>query len=222
MKRNSKWVTWILALLSPILCGIVYPMLPDEIPTNWGFDGTVAYSDKWNLIVIALMPPVLALLFIALPKLDPRRKNYVKFQKYYDFFCIFMMVFLLVLNLVIISESFYPGKISVSTVVILLVGVLFLFLGNMMPKFKSNFFVGLKNPWTLSNPDVWNKTHRLGGIMMFFTGLFCILTCFWIPEKIFFWIFMGLIMVSVLVPSVFSYIWYKKLPAETKNEEEDE
>lgn len=218
MKKTSKWIIWVLAALSPVLCLAVYPALPEQIPTNWGINGNVTYSGKATLLVMAALPLVLAALFLFLPRIDPRKKSYERFQKYYDMFCIFMMLFLLILNLVVISESFFPGKISVGIVVQLLLGVLFVFLGNMMPKFKSNFFIGIKNPWTLSNSDVWNKTHRLSGILFFWLGVLTILTCFWIPESISFWIFMSVLLIVCLVPSIMSYIWFRQISQETPDE----
>ena len=222
MKKNrSKRIIWILAVLSPVLGAAAYPFLPEQVPMHWGLDGTVSYEGKGTFIFMALLPLLLAALLIYLPKMDPRKKNYTKFSKYYDYFCMFMMVFLLLVNLIVVSESFFPGRISVGIVIQLLIGVLFLFLGNMMPKFKSNFFVGIKTPWTLSNTDVWNRTHRLAGGMMFAAGLLIILTCFWLPQEISFWLLMVLVMISVLVPTVMSYLWYKKITGSSQDSEDE-
>ena len=221
MKKNlSKRIIWILAVLSPVLGAVAYPFLPEQVPMHWGLDGTVSYEGKGTFIFMALLPLLLAALLIYLPKMDPRKKNYTKFSKYYDYFCMFMMVFLLLVNLIVVSESFFPGRISVGIVIQLLVGVLFLFLGNMMPKFKSNFFVGVKNPWTLSNTDVWNRTHRLSGILMFVMGLVIILTCFWLPPSLSFWLLMGMILLVVLIPTIMSYVWYQKLPEDQRGGKE--
>ncbi|MCI5526932.1 MAG: SdpI family protein [Oscillospiraceae bacterium] len=220
--KHSKIIIWILAALSPILCAVTYPFLPQQVPMHWDINGTVSYEGKETFIFMAVLPLLLAGLFIYLPKIDPRKKNYAKFSKYYDYFCMFMMVFLLIANLVVVSESFFPGRISVGIVIQMLVGVLFLFLGNMMPKFKSNFFVGIKNPWTLSNTDVWNRTHRLSGILMFGMGIVTILTCFWLPPSLSFWLMMGMVLLLVLVPTIMSYIWYRKLPEEKRDTERDE
>ena len=220
--KHSKIIIWILAALSPILCAATYPFLPQQVPMHWDINGTVSYEGKETFIFMAVLPLLLAGLFIYLPKIDPRKKNYAKFSKYYDYFCMFMMVFLLIANLVVVSESFFPGRISVGIAIQMLVGVLFLFLGNMMPKFKSNFFVGIKNPWTLSNTDVWNRTHRLSGILMFGMGIVTILTCFWLPPSLSFWLMMGMVLLLVLVPTIMSYIWYRKLPEEKRDTERGE
>ncbi|MDD3193726.1 MAG: SdpI family protein [Oscillospiraceae bacterium] len=220
--KHSKIIIWILAALSPLLCAVTYPFLPEQVPMHWDINGTVSYEGKGTFIFMALLPLILAVLFLYLPKIDPRKKNYPKFGKYYDYFCMFMMAFLLITNLVIVSESFFPGRISVGIVIQMLVGVLFLFLGNMLPKFKSNFFIGIKNPWTLSNTDVWNRTHRLAGILMFALGIIIILTCFWLPQEISFWLMMSLVLLSVLIPTFMSYLWYQKLPEHLRGGEEEE
>ena len=68
------------------------------------------------------------------------------------------------------SESFFPGHISVGKIVTLAIGVLFMFIGNIMPKIKSNFYLGIKTPWTLSDEEIWLRTHRFAGKTMFAAG----------------------------------------------------
>lgn len=212
--------TWILAALSPVVCLAAYPFLPDQIPLHWDLDGSVSYEGKATLFFLAALPLLLAAMLFALPKIDPKKNNYQRFSKYYSFFGIFLMSFLLLTNLIILSESFFPGRIAVWTVIQALLSILFIFLGNIMPKIKSNFFMGFKNPWTLSNPDVWNRTHRLAGILMFFLGLTILLTCFWLPPVLSFWLVIGMSVLTVVLPSIFSYIWYRQLTKNSGSEEE--
>ena len=84
-------------------------------------------------------------------------------------------------------EAFRPGTVSMGRVVSALVGLLFLFLGNLMGKVKPNFFMGIRNPWTLSDPDVWNRTHRLGGGLFFLAGLAAVVSAPLLPEQVTFW-----------------------------------
>lgn len=44
-------------------------------------------------------------------------------------------------------------------------------LGNYMGKVRSNFFFGIRTPWTLSSDLSWNRTHRLGGKLLVLAGL---------------------------------------------------
>jgi uncharacterized membrane protein len=215
MKNNRIRVLTLITALAPvIITAIVYNRLPDLIPMNWGFDGRVSYDAKVNIWWIAGMSPAIALLFLAIPKIDPRKKNYEKFRGFYDGFCLFMMLFLLGMTIIIISEALTPGRIAVSTVIVASTGLLFIFLGNMMPKIKNNFFVGIRTPWTLSSVEVWNKTHRLGGYLWFFAGFLIVALSFLMREHevALYVTFMAIVFVIAILPAVMSYVWYQKLP----------
>ena len=210
MTKKHKLLMWIFAALSAILTLAVYPSLPDQIPINWGFNGQIDYGSKINALFLGAIPLILVPLFIYLPKADPRKKNYDRFSKYYGDFGVFLMIFLLIFTAIILSESLWPGRISVTKVLPLMMGGLMIFIGNMMPKFKSNFFVGIKTPWTISDPDVWNKTHRLGGALFFWSGILYCLGCLWLPELVSFVVLMVFVLVSSIVPTVMSYLWYRE------------
>ena len=89
-KRNIV-LMWVISLVPLITLTMIYGKMPDTVPTSFGFDGAInAYGPKSTLWMMAGMGPVLALLFQFMPKIDPRKRNYAKFQKYYDIFAIFM------------------------------------------------------------------------------------------------------------------------------------
>ena len=91
-----------------------------------------------------------------------------------------------------------------------MVGILFIVLGNMMPKVKQNFFTGVKTPWALSSEAVWNKTQRLGGKSMVLGGVLILFSGFLSNGKATaFLIILIAILISIL-PMVMSYIWYKQ------------
>ncbi|HSG35760.1 MAG TPA: SdpI family protein [Sphingomonadaceae bacterium] len=50
------------------------------------------------------------------------------------------------------------------------IGLFFVALGNMLPKSRPSFFVGIRTPWTLTDTDNWIATHRLGGKLMMLAG----------------------------------------------------
>jgi len=214
MKKKSKtrMLIWIFALIPLALVAILFNRLPDMIPMNWGLEGEVLYGHRMNIWWLAGLSPLIAGLFMVLPKVDPRKKNYEKFRGFYDAFCLLMMLVILGVVGLVLSESLNPGRIRVEFVAVLICGVLFAFLGNMMPKVKSTFFVGIRTPWTLSNNEVWNKTHRLGGFLFFFGGLLIIASSFFLGGIILFAILFTIIAIIVLVPVVMSYVWYRKLP----------
>ena len=86
--RKLRILTYLLALAGILLTAALYPILPEQIPTNWNMDGTVTYGSRYTIFITAGMGLLFAVLFDILPKIDPRRKNYEKFGRFYDLFCV--------------------------------------------------------------------------------------------------------------------------------------
>ena len=83
------------------------------------------------------------------------------------------------------------------------------YIGVVLEKTKSNFFVGIRTPWTISDETVWEKTHKLGGKLFKASGIIALFGVFF---KEFAFV---LIIVPILAASayafVYSYIEYKKI-----------
>ena len=84
-------------------------------------------------------------------------------------------------------------------------------LGNYMRTVRSNWFVGIRTPWTLSNDVVWRKTNELGGRIMFYSGLLLAVVVLFLPE-IAGSIVVGVgVFIMIMIPVVYSYFEYKKV-----------
>lgn len=211
--KRSVILYLLLSLLPLALIAVFYSSLPQQIPLNWGFNGTVTYGSKIQIWLIGGLSFAIGLLFLVLPKIDPRKKNYEKFTDSYTSFCIVFQLFMLLIVGIVLVESFHPGTLSVENIVIGAVGLLFVFLGNIMPKFKNNYFIGFRTPWSLSNPDVWNKTQRLGGYCFCITGIICLLlTVAPFSSEVRLGILLGALAVTCILPTVMSCYWFQKLP----------
>ena len=209
-KRNIV-LMWGVSLVPAIILTAIYGRMPETVPTSFGFDGTInAYGPKSTLWMLAGMGPLLALLFQFMPKIVPRKRNYEKFQKYYDSFAIFMELFLLGTSCLMFTEILRPGTVSIGRAVTVLVCLLLILMGNMIGKIKHNYFFGIKTPCTLADPDVWNRTHRAGGRMWFVIGVVLLPCCLLLPEKVFFILLMAGILGSTAVLLVLSYLWYRQ------------
>lgn len=51
----------------------------------------------------------------------------------------------------------------------------------MLPRLKANWWLGIRTPWTLSNEDVWRKTHQLGGQTGVVVGLVMVVSNLVLP-----------------------------------------
>lgn len=161
---------------------LVYGRLPDRIPSHWNAAGEIdSYTSRFPG---AFMMPTIALalwgLFRLLPKIDPRRQNYAKFQGMYDALIAAVIGFLCLIHIGILAFSL-GWPIAVDRLVVGGVAVLFLVLGNLLPRARPNWFVGLRTPWTLSSDRVWERTHRVGGYAFVLAGLVLLGTLFVAP-----------------------------------------
>ena len=209
--KKAILLMWIVSLLPFVLVAIAWPYLPERIPGHWGLNGQIdRYDAPATLWLMCAIGPLLSLGMQFLPRLDPKRENYEKFQPYYDFFGPLVPLLLLLCIAVTLSESLWPGQINVARAIGLMVGVLFLIVGNLMGKVKTNWFMGFRTPWALSDPDVWNKTQRLGGWTFFLSGLSALVLSLLAPEKIFFVVFFSILIVGLVLTYVMSWKWFRE------------
>jgi len=215
MKTSKKTILigLLIALLPLIAYAALYSKLPEEVPLQFGLDDTVnRYGSKLELLLVPVITLATYLLLIVLPKIDPRKDNYKKFQNFYNFFVIGITLFLDIVFFIILIEIFYPNKVPVSKIVFLLTGILFILLGNYMPTIKPNFFMGIKTPWTLSSDTVWIKTHRIGGYSFIFLGIIMLLSIFF--NTTFVYIGTFLMIGCATIPIIMSYVYYKREQSE--------
>jgi len=109
------------------------------------------------------------------------------------------------INYLVISGK-YTGIEELS---IGLFGLLFMIIGNYLPKCKMNAVIGIKIPWTYSSEENWNRTHRFGGKVWVICGLLMMCTVF-MPANIYTIVMVGLFVAMILIPTVYSYLFYKK------------
>ncbi|MFH1620775.1 MAG: SdpI family protein [Patescibacteria group bacterium] len=216
MKNNIKIQTMtairiILVALMFAAGAIFYKYLPDMIPTHWGFEGQPnQWSPKsWGTWLVPGLSLVFLVLFPLLPKLDPKRENYKNFKSSWEVIQTSFIAIMAYMYAITLYATFYPEyNDMVGRAVVLGIGVLFVILGNVMGKVRQNYFVGLKTPWTLDDPEVWQKSQRFAGWMFVFAGLaFIIEAIIWF---VIIYVFIVSMVAVVIAPIVYSYLLSKK------------
>lgn len=218
MKDNLRKDIWIIVLMAASTVGIllIYSYLPMQIPVHWDINGDVdRYGNRINIIYLGLIPIIIYILFLILPVIDPRRKNYDKHKKAYRMTK--YGVILLMTSISWITILYTLEVISdITRLLFWMIGIIFLLFGNYMRQIRSNFFFGIRNPWTLSNDVVWKKTHRLGGITFVLTGIGIILGSFFGPIVTFIFLMTGIVAI-LFVSTLYSYLVYNKENKKTGN-----
>ena len=214
--NTRKYGPWLVALLiiAPFIYGaLIFPNLPSKIPTHFNIEGK---ADAWGgpssiFIGPGIMGAVSIFIYVLmsnLKKFDPKKYDEANDALYKDF-AVLTVVFLSILSLIIIYSSTHADQINVGKLILPLVGLSFAGIGWYMPKFKQNYFVGFKLPWTLENVDNWNETHKVASKYWIYGGLFQSIITFLLPMKFGFIGFMLTTAMMVIVPSVFSYRMFK-------------
>ena len=151
---------------------------PGEVPLHWNAAGAVdSWGARANLLWMGALPLVFALFLHWLPLIDPKRDSWVRHAKTFDSIKVLLVVALSAFGWV--SAAVALGlPFDVSALIRVLVGLLFVGLGNVMGRLKRNYFVGIKTPWALADDEVWRLTHRRGGFVMVGLGLVFVLSLF--------------------------------------------
>lgn len=201
-------------LLPMIYAGYIWNQLPAKVPMHWDINGEIdRYGNKSELIFIILLPLFLYLIFLVIPAIDPKGKLKQMGNKYQAIKLI-LVGFMSVLSLFIIY-SVKNLTTADPNYIMLLVGVLFIILGNYFKTIKANYFIGIRTPWTLENETVWNATHKLGGKMWFIGGFVIVLTSLMLSTQINIIVSLVIMGIIVIVPIVYSYLKFKEVSQQT-------
>ncbi len=164
----------VLAMLNIVAHLVVMPSLPEQIPVHWGADGTVnGWGPRWAAPLMGILPLVLLALFYAVPHMDPKGEAYVKSGKFFQGFVIALTLFMGAMSWLceLTVWGIVPARGVVNIVIPAAMGVLFIGVGNYLPRVKQNYTMGIKTPWALADPDNWRRTQRFGGRCLVLMGL---------------------------------------------------
>lgn len=172
MKRMKKefWLT-ILVCLLPILAGVYfYPQLPERVATHFAIDGTPnGWSSRFNAAFVlpaGLLALQLVCCFGGVRGL-PRGEQSPAMRRILLWVCPLVSVLCSTVTL----GTALGGEMHVTTLVPTALGVLFLAMGNYMPKIRPNHTLGVRTPWTYASEENWRYTHRVTGFAWVIAGL---------------------------------------------------
>ena len=204
MKMNKKLLLLTsIVILFPILLGVmIWSQLPNQIPIHFNVADQADNFQSKPLVVFGL--PLFLLLVhlfvIFVTARDP--KNQTMNEKMGKVIYWLTPIVSLSISYLIYSKVL-GSTTNPSIFVSALLGLIFVIMGNYMPKLKVNHTVGIRLPWTLQSEENWYKTHRLAGKLWVLGGLILLLEAglqFAAPYV------MGIVILAiVLIPILYSY-----------------
>ncbi len=212
MKKNKIEIAIFIALLLSLIHTIMmFPMLPDIIPTHWNFSGEIdGWSQKWMLWVLHIVNWGIYISMYIVPKIDPKKENYKRFSTSYSIIKLVIILLLACMIEVSMKAALEPTGVNMNLLMSILLPLTFIVIGNYLPKCKQNYTFGIKTPWTLNNEDVWNDTHRFTGILWVISGIIMLILTFILPSQFNIKAIIAIIIIDVFGSILYSYSSHKK------------
>lgn len=208
MIRKNKWALLAssIVILLPIVMGLLlWSRLPERIATHWGVDGT---ADGWSskgFAVFGMPLFILAIHWICVlvTSADPKHKN---IQGKPFSMVLWVCPLISVLAGTMIYATALGVELNAALFIPIILGLMFVVIGNYLPKCKQNYTVGIKVPWALNDEENWSSTHRFAGKLWVLGGLLMLATAF--LEQV--WLFFVIALVMAFGPVLYSYLYYRK------------
>lgn len=185
-----------------------------QVPIHWGIDGQVdGYAPKEvGLLLLPIVAVAIAVLLAFIPRFEPRRANLERSGKAYG--AIWFTVIALLGGFHVLAVAAALGNdFDISRLVLIGAGVLFVVIGNYLPKVRPNYLMGIRTPWTLTSDVSWVRTHRVGGRLFVIEGLVLIaLGLLDLPAELLVVAIVGAIVILLIVVFVYSYQVWKRDP----------
>ena len=89
-------------------------------------------------------------------------------------------------------------------------GLLFVIVGNYLPKVKPNRTIGIRVVWTLQDEENWNATHRFSGKIWVAAGLLSMSCGLFSDSMAALFLFIVAIMAAAFGSILYSYLYYRK------------
>jgi uncharacterized membrane protein len=215
-RKLGVYASVVIVLLMGAVAAWAWPQIPADKPiaVHWSATGAPnGYATKfWALLGLPLLAAALATLLVLVPSFEPRARNLAMSGKAYLIAWIGGLAVIAVAYVaLVLNATGHPVRIEVLSPIA--VGALFVVIGNYLGKTRSNFFFGVRTPWTLSSELSWAKTHRLAGRLFVLCGLVVMLAAVVAPGPTTA-VITGMAIASVVViPLAYSYLVWRSDPA---------
>lgn len=217
LKKHMRWIimTMILILI-PMFAGmIMWGKLPERLPIHFNLAGEVdgASSKPFAVFAVPLYCLAMQIIVILACSADPKISHGKAISDKIYRLILFIIPATSIYAAIMIYGAALGRSVNVPMISQLFLAIIFLCLGNYIPKVRQNYTVGARLPWTLENPEIWAKTNRLSGWLLMWGGIVFLLNAFLeVGGTIGLMILLiGQMIVFAVIPTIYSYILYKKM-----------
>ena len=209
-ERKGMLILSLLVILLPMGLGLfLWNQLPDQVPIHFGLNGQADnYAGKAFVVFgLPLLMAALQVLLLVVTMADPKGKN-IAAKPFGLLLWICPLVSLFCGTMTYAKALALP--VDINLVGGLFLGLMFLVVGNYLPKCRRNYTIGIKVPWALDNEENWNATHRFAGKLWVISGAVIVVLSFLPWAEVVFWVNMAIILIAAVASGLYSFFYYKK------------
>ena len=197
-------LTSVVCLLPVVLGFVLWDKLPEEIPQQYGWNDQVNWTlpKFWGIITMPLFMAVINVIYLlafrfSKQKFSPKVETIMSW--------IIPLLSVTLGSFMILKPVGF--NIDAFCIIGFIVSILFIIIGNYLPKTEPNPVAGTRAPWINNNPEVWSKTQRVSGIVLVIIGIINLITCFFPFGK---YVFVATVFPGIIFVLIYSLVISKK------------
>lgn len=204
---KNKIIITIIALIPLVYFAVAYPSFPDQVVIHWNIHGQAdRYGSPFFYLILAKIPIVTLIIYALYIKLKPGSQN----RKYLAQLIDGLVVFLAFISILFTSQA-TSEQLEFLNILVIIFGVLFVYMGNMMNKLKKNLVFGIRIPATIRSEKVWNRTHYIGGYGFAICGVLTIISgIVFTDPQISLGVMITILLILVIVIGVYAEVLYRR------------
>jgi len=209
--NEHKWkllVSSVVVLLPMLIGALLWKRLPDSMPVHWGANGA-ADGMASKTVAVFVLPLVLLALHLLCLVITFNDHNKREQSGKALALCFWLVPFVSLLVSVLTFAVGQEQELDIFALLRLFFALLFIVIGNLMPKVRQNRSLGIKIKWTLENEENWNRTHRFCGRVWVAGGILLLLTMF-LPDSAAHPAMMAVFLLMVAAPILYSYLFFRR------------
>lgn len=223
---KNRIINYALCLITLVSTLVALPYLPSSVPMHFDINGAVdRYGSKYEML---LLPAVLVLLNVLAEfgllrvrlngrdpesravKSDGENAKITSITTTAISFVIMIMNFALIYIAHSSAENLGNLPFDFTGLSAVALGIVFVVMGNYMPKTRRNSLIGMRTVWSMYNDVTWQKSNRFAAYALVFAGIVTALSGLIFGGMLSLVVLLGsLVIVSVII-TIYSYRVYRK------------
>ena len=221
--KKFKTVLMIILSVLPAVCSAVavFFIMPDTVAAHFGINGTPdRYGSKYEAFLLAGIVLVISAVYFLI-RIFIRRSSTddnSRTEKNIDILDTVVTLILVLFNVVNVflltvmtkPEIMKSKENMIFVIISSVIGVLFIIIGNILPKTKRNSLIGVRMKFCMDTDEHWYIANRACGVAMVISGLVSIISGLIVRNGSYIIYFLISLILSLTVATLYSYAIIKK------------